>query len=99
VSQDQAGYREVLDDGALLEKHRDSEILRRPGDAQTAEQEFDTLTQGQNVRTYPNGTRAITLADGTEVTLRKFSDGRVTIELFTRDPRSQTKYRYGDQDS
>jgi len=73
--------KDSLDEGATLEKNRKSEIARRPGNSATARQEFDQLTQGMPVRGYPNGTRAATLADGTEVTVRKSSDGRTTIEL------------------
>jgi hypothetical protein len=97
ATQDRSGYRKVLDEGAILEKQRDSEIYRRPGDSRTAARDFDTLTQGQQVKEYPNGTKAVVLPDGTVVTLRKSSDGRITIELFQREPRSQIKYRYGDK--
>jgi uncharacterized protein YukE len=96
-SQSFDGYRGVLDQGAILEKHRNSEIYRRPGDADTAARDFDRITAGQEVRKYPNGTSAVTLADGTVVTLRASSDGRTTIELFRRDPRAQIKYRYGGE--
>jgi hypothetical protein len=97
ATQDFAGFRRQLDEGAVLEKSRDSQIYRRDGDSGTAAADFDRLCADLPVTPYPNGTRAVTLSDGTVITLRHSSDGRTTIELFQRDPRVQVKYRYGDK--
>jgi hypothetical protein len=97
ATQDFAGFRRQLDEGAVLEKSRDSQIYRRDGDSETAAADFDRLCAGLPVTPYPNGTRAVRLSDGTVITLRHSSDGRTTIELFQRDPRVQVKYRYGDK--
>ncbi|MEV0355990.1 hypothetical protein AB0H71_07990 [Nocardia sp. NPDC050697] len=90
---DRAGAEEVLGRDAVRIKKSSSIIYSKDGGAARAEYDFAIVSQGYDVRTYDNGARSVTLEDGSNVTLRPSSDGRVTVSI--QPPTgSDRKYRY-----
>ncbi len=88
-----ADAEKVLDQGAKLEKDKDSVIKSKDGGDAQAEQDFDNVTQGYQVKTYPNGTKVAQLPDGSYVSLRASSDGRETVSIQEKGT-PDSKYRY-----
>lgn len=85
----------ILDQGATLEKDKKSTIKSKPGGAAQAEADFEKVTEGYEVKTYPNGTKVAQLPDGSDISLRRSTDGRVTISIQQAGTKP-TKYRYSE---
>ncbi len=83
----------ILNHGATLEKNKKSIISSKPGGPTQAQKEFDEIAQGHNVQTYPNGTKVVRLPDGSDVSLRSSSDGRITISIQEKG-KPDVKFRY-----
>lgn len=85
----------ILDEGSTLEKNVKSAIKGKEGGAAAAEADFARVTEGLDVKTAPNGSKVAQLPDGSHVTLRKSSDGRITVSIQEKGA-NPTKYRYNE---
>ncbi|WP_141717432.1 hypothetical protein [Nocardia altamirensis] len=88
-----ADAEKILDEGATLEKDKKSIIKSKDGGSEQAQKDFERITEGQEVTTYPNGTKVARLPDGSDISLRSSSDGRVTISIQQKGTEA-SKYRY-----
>ncbi|MEV6563039.1 SHOCT domain-containing protein [Nocardia sp. NPDC051756] len=93
AAKSRAEAEKYLNEGAVLEKDKDSIISRKEGGAEKATRDFEGLTKGREVREQPNGSKVAQLEDGSYITLRGSSDGRTTISLQEKGTKP-SKFRY-----